>query len=120
MPPGSTRGSDGEDEAAIAAELLNSGNSCVSLARTQSCRDSVQGEHTVFPQAERADHATRNIADPNRRALEYYRWSEEQAQQARAEADRARDHYELLSRSSRSREHSQANRGGAEDDVSAP
>ena len=76
-------------------------------------------EHAVHSHAERAERLTRNAFDPSREALNYLRWSVERAQQARAEAARARERYELLSISSRHREYLRANRREVEDDVNA-
>ena len=118
MPVESIRGTDGGDGAARAAELLNnSGNTRVGFARPRSRRHS---ERAMRTHAERAERFTKDGFDPSREALDYFRWSVERAQQARAEAARARERYEQLPSSSRHCEYPRANRRGAEDDANAP
>ena len=53
--------------------------------------------------AERTERFTKDGFDPSREALNYFRWSVERVQQARAEAVCARQCYEQLSSSSRHR-----------------
>ena len=101
VPVESIRGTDGGDGAARAAELLNnSGNTRVGFARPRSRRDSVSVERAMRTHAERVVRFTRDAFDPSREALNYSKWSVERAQQACAEAARARERYEQLSSSS--------------------
>ena len=112
VPAKNTRGTDGEDEAAIVAELLGSnGYSNVTVARTRSRHDTDSAERAMHSHADRAEQYTRDAFDSNRGALALLRRSMEQAQQARSEASRARERYdEILSISSRHREQIRANR----------
>ena len=121
VPTETIKSTDSKDEAVIAAELLShTGTASVRIAGSRSRHSSASVEHAVHSLAERAERYTRDAFDASREAFGYIRWSMEQAQQARTEAARAREHYdELLSISSRHREYPRANRRGAEDDVNA-
>jgi hypothetical protein len=110
---------DGEDEAAIAAEPLDrTRNTHVSSGRSHSTRNMEFVERTMHTHADHAEQFTKDTFEANRKALECIRESMEQAQHARTEATRARQRFDkLLSVSLRHREHLQAKHRGVEDDV---
>jgi hypothetical protein len=119
VPVEDIMGTDGEDEAAIMAELLDhTQNTCVSSGRSHSSHNMEFVEHTMCTHVNHAEQFTKDAFEANCKALKCIRESMEQAQHAQMEAACTRQHFDkLLSVSLWHHEHLQAKCRGVEDNV---